>query len=318
MLLSLLWPLAAAAADIVVQRVAGEPEADPASPAWLKQPATSLKVYPQTSVPPATVGAGPGAVKLRAQAGATTLALHLEWPDRKPAMRRGVNQFADAAAVQWPLRHAGELPHVGMGHRGAPVVLWFWRADGTAETLAAEGFGTLTRQATDGLRARGVWQNGLWRVVLSAAATAPATGVMPLAIAVWNGEGAERDGLKRLSAWQTLRFASAALGVGAGDTAPRTGNGARGKRLMRDKGCAACHGYPSNPARPVVGPDLSHAGGLHAAAYLAESLRDPSKVVVPGRGYFTEQDGRRVSIMPPFEGSEAERDDILAYLRGLR
>jgi hypothetical protein len=38
----------------------------------------------------------------------------------------------------------------------------------------------------------------------------------------------------------------------------------------------------------------------------------------PGRGYFTEQDGRRVSIMPPFEGSEAERDDILAHLRSLR
>lgn len=309
----LFLPLAAAAADIVVQRLAGEPSLDPLGPAWLGQAPTSIKVYPQTSVPPAAAPAGVGNVKLRAQAGATTLALHLEWPDRKPAARRGVNEFADAAAVQWPLQPEMGLPHVGMGHRGAPVSLWFWRADGTVETLAAAGFGTLTRQPADGLQARGVWKNGVWRVVFVRAMAVPASR-LPLAIAVWNGDGAERNGLKRLSAWQTLRFDGK---VGPRSTAT-TGNAARGKRLMQAKGCAACHNFPGNPARPAIGPDLSNAGGLHAADYLAESLREPSKIVVPGKGYFTEQDGTRMSIMPPFEGSEAERDDLLAYLLSLR
>lgn len=310
----LLCPLVAAAADIVVKRVAGEPAADPASPAWLAQAPASIKVYPQTSVPPAAAGS----VKVRAQAGATTLALHLEWTDRKPATSRGVGEFADAAALQWPLQPAADLPHVGMGHRGAPVVLWFWRADGTAEMLAAEGFGTLTAQPSDGLQARGAWKNGVWRVVFSRAMAGPA-GRMPVAIAVWNGEGAERDGMKRLSAWQTLRLdGGAAQKVSPADTARLAGNAARGKRLMQAKGCAACHNFPGNPARPAIGPDLGHAGGLHAAGYLAESLREPSKIVVPGKGYFTEQDGRRVSIMPPFEGSEAERNDLLAYLLSLR
>jgi DMSO reductase family type II enzyme heme b subunit len=309
-------PLAAAAADIAVQRLAGEPSLDPLSPAWLAQAPTIIKVYPQTGVPPAAAQAATGNVKLRAQAGATTLALHLEWPDRKPAARRGVNEFADAAAVQWPLQPESGLPHVGMGHRGAPVYLWFWRADGSVETLAAEGFGTLTRQPADGLQARGVWKNGVWRVVFVRATTAAASR-LPLAIAIWNGEGAERNGLKRLSAWQTLRFDGAAEKVSLRDTAP-SGSAVRGKRLMQAKGCAACHNFPGNPAKPAIGPDLSNVGGLHAADYLAESMREPSKIVVPGKGYFTEQDGRRVSIMPPFEGSEAERGDLLAFLLSLR
>jgi Cytochrome c. len=87
---------------------------------------------------------------------------------------------------------------------------------------------------------------------------------------------------------------------------------------MQAKGCAACHSYPGNPAKPAIGPDLTFAGGLHAPAYLEESLREPSKVVVPCKGCFAEQDGRRVSAMPPFEGSAAERDDLLAFLRSLR
>ncbi len=316
---------AVAAAEIPVRRVDGEPAPDPHSSAWLGQAAVDVPLYPQASVPPATKSSGKGQVKVRAQRGATMLALHLEWTDRKPASVRGVGEFADAAAVQWPQQPNAALPYIGMGHRGAPVTLWFWRAEGTAELLAAEGFGTLTAQPAGGVLAGGAWKNGVWRVVLSRAVEAsPET--MPVAFAVWNGEGDERDGLKRLSAWQTLRFDGAAEKVGTTETRAGTslrstataGNAARGKRLMQAKGCAACHNYPGNPAKPAIGPDLSFAGGLHGADYLAESMREPAKIVVPGKGYFTEQDGRRVSIMPPFEGSEAERDDILAYLLSLR
>lgn len=74
------------------------------------------------------------------------------------------------------------------------------------------------------------------------------------AFAVWNGEDAERNGLKRLSAWQTLHFEGSVENVSLGKTAMA--------------GSAA--------------------------------------------------DGKRVSVMPPFEGSAAERDDLLAFLRSLR
>jgi DMSO reductase family type II enzyme heme b subunit len=311
---ALLFVSLTAVAEIPLKRVDGEPAVDPLSPAWLAQTAVAVPLYPQASVPPVTK-ASKGSLKVRAQRGAATLALHLEWADRKPATQRGIGTFADAAAVQWPQQAGAAPPYIGMGHRGAPVSLWFWHADGTAELLAAEGFGTLTVQPDGGVQAKGVWKNGVWRVVVSRTAAELPMDSMPVAFAVWNGEGAERDGLKRLSAWQTLRFEGAQTKVSLRDTA---GNAARGKRLMQEKGCAACHAYPGNPARPAIGPDLRHAGGLHAPDYLEESLREPSKVVVPCKGCFAEQDGRRVSIMPPLEGSDAERADLLAYLRSLR
>ncbi len=87
---------------------------------------------------------------------------------------------------------------------------------------------------------------------------------------------------------------------------------------MSEKGCAACHRFPGNPSQPHIGPDLSYAGGIHSGRYLLESLVEPSRVVVPGKGYFMEQDGKRVSLMPPFAGTETERNDILAFLMSLR
>ncbi len=320
-------------AFIPVKWSAVEPALDPLSPAWLKQAPATVATYPQVSVPPVAAPTGVATVKVRAQYSAKTIALHLEWADDKPVNERGVGQFADGSAVQWPVRYGPGigLPYVGMGHTGSPVALWFWRGDGSVETPAAEGFGTLTAQAPDGAKAKGVWKNSKWYVVFTRTLAAagehrvslvPAKlGLVPVAFATWNGEATERNGLKRLSAWQVLRFekgkadAAYAKQVGAAAVA---GDAERGKRLMSEKGCAGCHSFPTNPAQPRVGPDLSYAGGIHSVSYLSESLSEPSKVVVPGKGYFMEQDGKKVSFMPPFAGTEAERDDILAYLISLR
>ena len=88
---------------------------------------------------------------------------------------------------------------------------------------------------------------------------------------------------------------------------------------MAEKGCAGCHAYPGNPARPSVGPDLSYAGGIHSAQYLRESLSEPSQVLVPGKRYASVQDGKRpTSLMPPFIGTEQELRDIVTFLKTLR
>lgn len=320
-------PAAAGAGDafITARRMPDAPPLDPLSPVWLKRPATAITLYPQTSVPPATAGK-PLAAKLRVLYDDKSAAIHVEWADAAPARGRHIGRFADAVALQWPMnRSPARLPYIGMGHAGAPVAVWLWRADGSAETLAAEGFGTLTRRAPDGMQARGAWKDGVWRVVFRRALAAwsgdaprfdPERGLPPVAVAVWNGEAAERDGIKRLSAWL-------AMGPGKIDGADARPLGAgadpeRGRRLMSEHGCAACHGFPANPARPRIGPDLSYAGGIHTLAYLRESLMEPSKVVVPGKGYDMVQEGRRRSRMPPFAGTEAEREDILAYLASLR
>ncbi len=337
LLLAMLYPVAVHAvelsASIPVKWSASEPALDPLHAAWLKQTPATIAVYPQVSVPPTAATVGAATIKVRAQYSARTVALHLEWNDDKQVRERGVGTFADGAAVQWPVRYGPgvALPYIGMGHDGAPVALWFWRGDGSVETLAAAGFGTLTAQVPDGVKARGIWKDGKWHVVftrpLAAAGEqritlAPAKlGLVPVAFATWNGEAAERNGLKRLSAWQVLRFEKgkpdAAYAKQLGEVAV-AGDAERGKRLMSEKGCVACHSFPGNPAQPRIGPDLAYAGGIHSGAYLLESLTQPSNVIVPGKGYFVAQDGKKVSLMPPLVGADAERDDILAYLMSLR
>jgi complex iron-sulfur molybdoenzyme family reductase subunit gamma len=337
LLLAMLFPAAVhavvGAVFIPVKWSAAEPAPDPLSPAWLKLAPAMIAVYPQAGVPPAAPPTGAATVKVRALYSQKTIALHLEWTDDKPAKERAVGGFADSAAVQWPVRYGpgAALPYIGMGHSGAPVGLWFWRADGSVETLAAAGFGTLTVQVPDGVKAKGVWKDGTWRVVYTRALAAmdknrvsitPAKlGLVPVAFATWSGDAAERNGLKRLSAWQVLRFekgkTDAAYMKQLAGVAP-AGDTENGKRLMNEKGCAGCHRFPGNPAQPAIGPDLTYAGGVHSASYLRESLSEPSKVVVPGKGYYTEQDGKKVSLMPPLTASDEELRDIVAFLQTLR
>jgi complex iron-sulfur molybdoenzyme family reductase subunit gamma len=316
---------------ILAKQTSGHLPLDPDDALWQTAPATDVRVYPQNTVrlPDKTTEAS--TMTVRALYSAEELALRLEWSDASAENARGVGKFADAAAVQWPVQFGPgvRLPYIGMGNPGEPVTLWLWRADGTAETLAAEGFGTLTAQASDGIQAKGAWKDGRWRVVFLRKLAAGGEycvrvdsakqGLVPVALAVWNGAQAERDGAKRLSAWQVLRFEK-----GAADeqyarqlTAPVAGDPATGQRLMMEKGCAACHTFPGNSAQPAVGPNLSYAGGIHRADYLLESITEPSRVVVPGKGYSMTQDGKKVSLMPPFQGTEQERRDIAAFLQTL-
>ena len=319
---------------IVAGYSAGEPPLDPLDPAWTRVAPVAVSTYPQVSVAPGMELSGASAVNVRALYGAKEMALHLEWPDASPAKEHVIGAFADGAAVQWPVRYGpGEtLPYVGMGHPAAPVALWLWRADDSVETLAAEGFGTLTAQPGDGVKARGMWTDGIWRVVFARPLRAPpddhrmrldpnAQGLVPVAFAVWNGEARERNGLKRLSAWHVLRFEKAKVGEAYARqlTGPSVaGDADKGRRLMTEKGCADCHAFPGNPARPSVAPDLTYAGGIHPAFYIMESITNPSAVVVPGKGYAIMQEGKLQSLMPPFAGSEAELRDIAAFLRSLR
>lgn len=323
---------------IVAKQVSGElpldPPLDPDDARWQETASRTLDLYPQQSVSPASPEADVRRVEVRALHNGKALALRLEWRDTAASDTRDVGRFADAAALQWPLHYGpGQgLPYIGMGQGGQPAAVWFWRADGSTESLAAAGFGTLTAQTPDGMTAQGTWKDGVWRVVFTRAfatggedsvAFAPdAQGLVPLALAVWNGEDGERNGLKRLSAWRVLYLEKGKVDPAyvqqLADAAVAPGNPDSGRRLMTEKGCIACHAFPDNPAQPTIGPGLRYAGGIHRADYLLESILEPSKVVVPGKGFFSVQDGQRVSLMPPFQGSEQERQDLVAYLKTLR
>lgn len=328
-------PAVSTGAEIVAQWIDRNPPLDPNDPVWRKTRAARVPLYPQRTVSPRGGAKGVARITVRALYNAKALALWLEWRDRAPANTVSVGRFADAVAVQFPLEHrpGRGLPYVGMGDPGRPVMLWFWRADGKVETLVAAGFGSLTAQPSDGVEAKGVWKAGTWRVVFRRALR-PSRGVaavrfeparrgpVPLALATWQGEAGQRDGDKRLSGWRALRFERGKPITGyaglVGAAMPAKGNPEAGRKLMLERGCADCHAFPGNPERPAGGPGLAYVGGIHDPSYLVESLMRPSKVVVPGKGFHAIEDGRRKSLMPPFEGSEQERRDIVAFLRTLR
>jgi len=318
---------------ISARQTSAEPLLDPLGPVWESLAPTQVTLYPQASLIPASDSGGVLNASVRALYSGKTLALHIEWPDATRSATRGVGKFADGIALQWPLRYGPgiSLPYVGMGHRDAAAAQWLWRADGSMETLAAEGFGTLTTQSPDGVMARGAWRDGKWQVVFMRS-FAPLTsgqhvrfdpakqGAVPVALALWNGDAQERNGKKHLSAWQVLRFENTPANEAYFKTfsATENGNAENGKRLMAEKGCVACHSFPGNAAQPTIGPNLAYVGAIHHLDYLLESIMKPSKIIVPGKNYSMIQSGKLVSLMPPLEGTKQERRDIAAFLQTLR
>jgi cytochrome c oxidase subunit 2 len=107
-------------------------------------------------------------------------------------------------------------------------------------------------------------------------------------------------------AWQTAQLAPA--------LAPDADAAARGERTFRDEACGNCHTIAGRGFEGRVAPDLTHLesrGTLAAGATddtredLTVWLRDP-QAVKPG------------CHMPDFKLSEANVDDLVAYLGGLR
>ncbi len=325
-------------ASAVAARVAEEPPLDPGDDRWDQARPQELTLYPQRSVPAPLPEAdlaeqsAPREVRVRALHNGDVLALRLSWEDQGPDEERGVGRHADAVAVQWVAGESDQkrLPYVGMGEPGEPVALWLWRGGGGAQSLAAEAFGTLTRQNSDGLTAQGDWREGTWHVVLKGPLAAegehrlnagPERGLIPLAVATWRGEQGQRDGRKHLSGWRALRLEGRPVDSKRAERLarePGAGDPEAGKRLMQAKGCNGCHRHPGNADGPTTGPGLFHAGGIHTADYLRRSIARPSAQVVPHEDYYRLQDGRRVSLMPEQEFSDTEIRDLVAYLRSLR
>lgn len=88
----------------------------------------------------------------------------------------------------------------------------------SVEDLNARGFGTLTTQGTAGqnVRGRGTWKNGKWTVVFTRtlASDEPNDVVMktdqkiPVALAIWDGSLADRNGQKMVTNWYKLTISS--------------------------------------------------------------------------------------------------------------
>lgn len=135
--------------------------------------------------------------------------VHVAWDDEEPNDGiAGPDEYADAVALQWPAE-GGDTPPIAMGSEESPVNVWYWSGATGTENLVASGAGTTTAVASDAIDAEGTYEDGRWRVVFSGDVdgTPVDTGEdTEVAMAVWDGESAERGGIKAVSEWQTLPF----------------------------------------------------------------------------------------------------------------
>jgi complex iron-sulfur molybdoenzyme family reductase subunit gamma len=321
------------AADTVqAKEVPGPLSADPSAPFWDAVAAREVVALPQRSLRLHDRKANQGldaaparGVKVRAAVDGKDLAVLLEWSDGTEN-RTGPNEtdlHGDAAALQLPLRFGAglRLPYVGMGDDEMKVAIHLLRAasDGTAvREGVASGFGTLVRADLGG--AGGAMRHdaarGSWRAVfvrpLAAAGLDLRRGLVPFAVAVWDGARSERGGNKALSGWKLIRLpappvdAAYAAELAWGRRPGELGDPARGKQLVQGM-CIACHAVGTlRVARPGLAPDLSGIGAIATPAYLRESIVDPSAVIVPGPNPAQHQDRTKapgvVGAFPPNEG----------------
>ena len=122
-------PAVAQAPELIAYHSAVDPGADLAGDAWSRIPGVELSLTVQQVTYP-TIGTGTPAVVARAIHTDDRLYIGLQWRDQTlDESSRAVEDFTDAAAVQFPGVAASTVPFVCMGQADQAVNIWYWRAD---------------------------------------------------------------------------------------------------------------------------------------------------------------------------------------------
>ena len=354
---------------VEAREVAGPLPADPADAFWDGLPAAAVAAAPQRTLwlndrqaNQALAAAGPRALRVRAAFDGRDLAVAVDWDDATEDRARpdATDAYGDAAALEIPQRFGAgvRLPYVGMGDEGLPVSVSMVRAGAQGAVVreaVARGFGSLTRADALGARAAMRYDRArqAWRALflrpLGEGERGLRRGLVPFALAVWDGARLERGGNKALTRWKFLRLSRypldqayvAEMAWGFGPEG--RGDVARGKALVEGM-CTPCHTVGARRA-PVAGlaPDLSAIGAIATPGYLRESIVDPNAVVVPSPNPARHQDrsqapgvtgpyppnegfawsrrdaaGKAVSKMPPYPGlPRPDLEAIVSYLMTL-
>ena len=119
-----------ARADIEVRRAAdGEKLLDPKSAFWQVTTAVAVPMLAQVVTVPRHPNNAVKEIKVRAAHNGHSIAFYLEWKDPTKSDRIVVDKFGDQVAVQIPVKFNKDAPPSPMmGHPGARVDIWQWRA----------------------------------------------------------------------------------------------------------------------------------------------------------------------------------------------
>ncbi|MGH7260774.1 MAG: ethylbenzene dehydrogenase-related protein [Nitrospiraceae bacterium] len=215
------------------------PADDPASAAWKNAPAAEFPLSPQVHWPDRILEVTAKSVKVRGLHDGQQVAILLEYQDP-------TQDPDDAAAVEFMV--GDQKAHFAHGQpmlqvEGGSVNIWYWKnKNGKALDMNAKGFRTLKVQDQQDVKGKGVYENGVWKVVFSRAlSTGDAehdTQFKPgefinIAFAVWDGKRLESGDLKEkgsqkaVSSWWYFRaepqpdysgylYAALAIGLAAG------------------------------------------------------------------------------------------------------
>ncbi len=217
----------------------GLPSEDPMAAAWNSAPLAEFPLSPQVHWAPRIQEVTVKSVKVRALHDGKELAIMLEYEDP-------TEDPDDAAGLEFMV--GDKKAHFAHGQpmalvEGGPVNIWYWKnKENKAVDMNAKGFGTLKAQKHQDVKAKGVYQNGKWRVVLSRtlATEHPEEDAQftpgeftSIAFAIWDGKKLESGDLKEkgsqkaVSSWWYFRaepppdyspylYAALAIGLAAG------------------------------------------------------------------------------------------------------
>ena len=354
---------------------------------WNGAQFSDITLYPQTTIKLNDKNAnaknannGAKVASIAAVYNGKQIAFMVKWPDGTMNIQHGykTDSYADGFAVQFAAGdvHAAELPYIGMGSEGRPVVVHLQKAvkafyepngKGNVEyqvnpnqsdlfhkelaafkkkvknigsndyerTFISEGFRSMT-EIKDGSNvsyARLGYKDAGWMGTVSRSMKDDYVdlnkGAIPVAFAVWDGAKNGRDGLKNLSSWVSVELEGNGDGSELIDWISTEANGDAdaGKEAIATNGCTGCHQVEATDAPNLMGPSLSNIGGYATAAYLKESLLNPSAVVVPGYNrnahsnymWYTEENGKRTSTMTDYSWLDADSlNNIVTYLQTLK
>jgi hypothetical protein len=190
----------------------------------------------------------PFSVKAKAFHNIDNIYFYIEWEDDTEDRYIDINKFSDAGAVMFPLNEETRPSSLMMGFL-VKANIWHWKAsrdseywlnetamretytdfhypfeeeelfvvsrtrsDSAVSDLVAANVGTVTPKPLQNVEGRGVYENGVWKVVFRRALEAPDPEVdagfdlkeRVAAFAVWNGSKGDRGGRKSITDWVDL------------------------------------------------------------------------------------------------------------------
>ncbi len=193
------------------------PADDPTAAVWATAAMSEFPLSPQVHWPTRITEVTAKSVKVRGLHDGTNVAILLEYSDP-------TEDPEDAAALEFMV--GDTKAHFAHGQpmaqvQGGPVNIWYWKnKDGKGVDMGAKGFGTLKPHAHQEVKAKGVFQGGVWKVVFSRPLQSDHadedTQFKPgefasIAFAIWDGKKTdtgqpkEKGSEKAISSWWYFR-----------------------------------------------------------------------------------------------------------------